>query len=49
MQPLVMPVCIVAMLVVSPAIEKSPGTTWQVEQLANCVGMWPFGLAWPEK
>ena len=48
MQPLVMPVCIVAMLVVSPVTEKLPATTWQVAQ-ACCVGMWPAGLAWPVK
>ena len=44
MQPLVTPVCKVGRLGVSPATEKSPDTTWQVEQLANWVGMWPFGL-----
>ncbi len=49
MQPLVIPVCIVAMLVVSPATEKSPETTWQVEQVAKFVGIWPAGLVCPLK
>ena len=44
MHPLVMPVCIAAMLVVNPAIEKSPGTTWQVVHGA-WVGRCPGGLA----
>jgi hypothetical protein len=33
MHPLVTPVCSVAMLVVRPTTEKSPDTTWHVEQL----------------
>ena len=49
MQPLVTPVCSVVMFVVSPAMEKSPTATWQVEQVDSCVGMWPFGFAWPVK
>jgi hypothetical protein len=49
MQLLVMPVCSVDELVVSPAVEKSPGTTWQVEHVAIVVGMWPLGLIVPVK
>ena len=49
MQPLEMPVCSVGMLVVSPAMEKSPDTTWQVEHVDNCVGMWPAGFVCPVK
>jgi hypothetical protein len=49
MQPLATPVCSVDRFVVRPAIEKSPETTWQVEQLDNCVGMWPLGFVCPVK
>jgi hypothetical protein len=45
MHPLATPVCKVALFVVSPAIEKSPATTWQVEQVDSEVGMCPVGFA----
>src|SRR5664279_922199 len=49
MQLLAMPVCRVAGLVVSPACEKSPATTWQVEHVEIVVGIWPLGLIVPVK
>ncbi|MEO8310596.1 MAG: hypothetical protein ABI520_05440, partial [Caldimonas sp.] len=49
MQLLVMPVCKVAPLVVSPATEKSPATTWHVEHVVSVVGMCPLGLIVPVK
>ena len=47
MQPLLMPVCN-AVVLASPAIEKSPETRWQVAQ-DWVVGIWPVGLAAPLK
>jgi len=49
MQLLLIPVCRVDRLAVSPAVEKSPAATWQVEQAVSVVGMWPFGLMSPLK